>query len=813
MNLLSDIRFALRLLIKNPGSSAMAILVMAVGTGVAITMFAFLNGVLWSSLELKENRELFHMQWTEGEKNRNRKGICPLDFEVMRNESETFEYLVGFAGLGGSYYNPSGNALTTEYRNKGVSHDFFKAIGETMLLGRTFRPEDVSRSVDDTMILSHKVWQEQFGGNEDAIGSILMRDGEPYTVVGIARPGFEFPADTEVWIATGWRRANEAGRGSSWKLNALGILRDGVSLSQGRAELETIAGRLAQEYPETNDNLLELDISSYTSWYAGNWLENISYALFVCSLLVLGIACSNVFNIISTRTAKRTSELSIRGALGASRKHIVFQVLLDGLFLTAMGALGGVLMAGWGLKLIWIQFQRGWNVPYWWHMEMDGRVLGFVVGLVLVSAVASSLIPGLRASRSAAAENLKDDSRTSSGLFVGALSRMILSFQITATGVLVFVSIMMVIVWHYDHSRESPVDGSKVVSGLFNFPGENEEIISMVKLLEERLEAYPGVQKVMVSTGVGGLYSRIHRPIEFEGVVYEENEARPTARMIVVSEGFDDFYGVEPLVGRSFRPTDTATSELVWLVNKSFADYYWPNENPIGKRIRTDGFGRAGPDFRTIVGVMPDLLPKPLPGENIEEGHYLQIYMPMAQGTIGFLDLNLRTEGEPHQLIDAMQREYQKIAPQRGFKSIITLEDYIKKENAEKNVIFAVFGVFGAASLVLGMVGLYAVMSFSTRQRFREFGIRMALGADSKEIIASVVKRTLLLLTMAGVLGISLGHVVSIVLRERLEFGDLPLGSVYPAVVLVLLLSAALSIGVPAWRASRISPTQALRVD
>lgn len=829
MNLFSDIHFALRLLIKNPGSSAMAILVMAVGTGVAITMFAFVNGVLWSSLGLKNDREVLYLEWSEGDKIRDRTEINPLDYEVLKRESESFDKMTGWRWTTQSFQNPSNESYAKMYSTAYVEVDFFEMIEQPPLLGRTFEANDVIDGFTGNIIISHSVWDEQFNGDESAIGSIAMFNNKPCEIVGIMPPGFMFPDDIQVWAATDWRLARENDRRHWMKVWVVGILKKGVSRAQAETELATIAGRLAQEFPETNENLTAIEMQRYVLWYAevggSASFVTICYILLFCAILVLGVASANVFNLIMTRIATRTSELSVRNAMGASRTHIVMQVVLDGLILTLLGTLGGTLIAGWSLKLLWAKFAQQRFIPYWWHMDMDGRVMGFVIAVVLLSALASSLIPGLRASRSSVAENLKDDSRTSSGLFIGALSKIILGFQITVTGVLAFVSVMMLLVWVHLKSRELSYEPETILNARLTMlathseeegPAMNQQQTAM----RERLLTYPGVEAAAFTTAAGGgaLPSQGGgfgaREIEIEGDVYGPDSPKPKVDFIAVTDGFEAVFGVEPLIGRSLSSLDTYDTELVCMVNKSFTDTYWPNEDPIGKRINILGV-QWSKGYRTVVGVTPNIMPKPMPGENLVEKGYIKIYVPYTQTYgLGNQSLVMKTKGDPHDYAEILRKELRAVAPTQAIEGrMMTLREVLDQRMVTMDLIFMMFGVFGAASLILGVVGLYAIMSFTTKQRFREFGIRMALGADSKEIMMAVVKRGSLLLAIGGVLGVGAGHAATMVLKSTIDVHELPLGYTYPIVIAILTLATAVSMGLPAWRASRISPNQALRVD
>ena len=794
----------------------MAILVMAVGTGVAITMFAFVNGVLWSSLGLKESGEVLHIEWTESIGKFNDRAIEALDFEAFENEAESFAHLFGYHRDRGSLQNPSEDYGAEYAIIPRVSHNFFRAIGESPILGRSFLPEDVSRSQDDMIMLSHSAWMNHFGGDEKAIGSLINFKDRPYTVVGVMRPGFGFPENSSIWIASGWHNQRANGRTDIGKLDTLGILKADVSIESAQTELNTIARRLAQEYPETNETLEKVTIERFTQWYAGTAFANTCYGLFVCSLLVLGVACSNVFNLITARSFRRTSELSIRSALGAGRAQIVFQVVLDGLILSVLGAVGGVLLAGWSLKLIWAEMTQR-VVPYWWHMEMDVKVLGFVVVIVLISALGASLLPGLRASRSATGENLKDDSRTSSGLFVGAVSRAVLGFQIAATGMLAVVSVMMLIAWTHLKYREMSFDPETVVAGYLTVTGlaknqTNVDVVQFSNKLRERLETYPGVRATARTNGYY-LHPVFLRKFEVEGDVYSESEQKPKARTVVMSDDFGKVFGIEPLIGRGFSELDTEDSQLVCMVNKRFAEYYWANEDPIGKRLKFSDWKRAGPDYRIVVGVLPDLLPKPLPGEDIMKGSYLKIYIPEEQTDETGMTLYVKANENAKQFMVAMRRELKALAPHLAFQSIRTIKEDEDRRIGDQTITFSMFGVFGAASLILGVVGLYAIMSFTVQQCSREYGIRMALGAGSKEIVRSVIAKAIWMLAIAGTLGVGFGHVASIKLRALIGLTGIPFGMTYPIVGGILLVATVISVGLPAWKASRLQPSKALRVD
>ena len=372
---------------------------------------------------------------------------------------------------------------------------------------------------------------------------------------------------------------------------------------------------------------------------------------------------------------------------------------------------------------------------------------------------------------------------------------------------------MMLLIWVHMKTRDYPYEPESILHAGLRVSGVGEELYDsntrpedktarydFSKRLKEHLEAYPGVESVAFGHATPPL------SITFDGEVYDSEELKPQAVLHGMSEGFEKVYAVEPLAGRSFNATDTRESQPVCMVNQTFADHFWPNEDPIGKRIRYRG-------FRTVVGVMPNLLPKPLKGENLEQGGYTKIYLPISQNVRSATYLLVRVQGDPHQWIEPMRRELREIAPHLAFGDMRSERELIDLGMVRLDLTFGMFGVFGLAILIKAFIGLYAVMSFSTRQRYREFGIRMAMGADSGQIIYSVVKQGAILLTLCGLLGIALGHATSMKLKSFIGVPELPIAVTYPIVMGILILAAVLAMGVPAWRASRMVPVKALREE
>ncbi len=828
MSLLTDLRFAFRLFLKNPGSSAMAIFVVAIGTSVAITMFAFVNGILWSPLDLNEEREIQQLEWAFPDKQRNQTRLHPLDFEVIKKENQSIEKLTSFRWDNLSFYNPAGNSFSRRYELVFVDPDFFDFIKQTPFLGRTFRPEDATGRDEDRLIISHSIWREHFESDPNIAGTTAMLDGKPCTIVGVMPEGFRFPDEVHIWVATEWAQARELERKSWHRIQSIGVLKDGYSKKKAESDLATIAKRLSAAYPDTNEGLDAIRLEPYSIWLTkavvSERFDKTCYALLLCSILVLGVACSNLFNLVMTRTATRTNELSIRNAMGARRRHIIVQVVFDGLILTLIGSLIGTFISYWGLKLVWALFQKQMYVPYWWRMEIDARVIGFVLVIVLATAAAATLIPGLRASRSSVAKNLRDDARTSTGLYLGAISKFVLNFQMFATGGLVFMSVAMILFWIHSKKWETPYDPDQILDGALQLKAMDQErekglIPKFIEDFQKQLSSYPGAAKIAFSSEEAGgadpesSWMNLNG-FEFDGDSYELNETRPEVRRVVISEGYQDVFNLKILHGRGLSRLDTRENDKVCLVNENFVDHYLKGQNPIGKRIKF--YDPTAPDkqpFRTIVGVIGNVSPEPMPGQNFIKSGFAKIYVPVAQAWyINNLHILVRSDDNPFDWTVPLQTELRSMNPELAFHGrFLTVQGIVDRNSVSKDLTFSMFAVFGLASLLLGIGGLYAVVSFTTRQRFREFAIRMSIGATGKDILLNVLKRGSFARLLAATIGIALGHYVVLILKTSIGIYYLPLLQTYPIVMATILAAIGFSMALPAWQATKLSPMHAAR--
>ncbi len=797
----------------------MAISVMSVGLGLVVMMFTLVNGFMWSDVGLSKKETLYHLEWERIEGVRMRvEAISVHDYKIFREESKTFEHLIGYNTNRPSFAVPNSEVFPDRYDGARVSYNFFDALNMPPQLGRGFTKEDVAEGADRVAIISHFLWQEQLGGNTDVIGKQVLINGDAHTIVGIMPLGFAFPERQDMWLPTEWPESIGRDRNRSPYLEVIGYLRSGYSLDQAQTELNTISERIATSFPDTNADKTRIDFKTYNDEVLGRDSVQILYLMLFCAFLVLLISCANVSNLIMARASRRLHELAIRNAVGASRKQLLGQVVLDGFMISIVGSLFGLLIARWGCDWMW-QMLIDNNLPYWWHLNFDIKVVSFVLGAAILATLVSSIIPALRASRIDNFDILKDDSRTSSSLFIGKLSKLLTSFQIALSGALLLTALSMILITHYITNRPLPYEPERILTARIQlnagggFP-ENSDVKQFYDNLKRNLDGQDGIDAIGFTTAFNGM-GAMRRRFEIEGIVYDQDrdDARPLTMINAITDGFMDVFKLELLEGRAFQLTDTADTQKVCLVNKSFDQSFFPQESALGKRILIKGNGFNEYGWVTVVGVVPDLRASPLPGTPRSE--IAEIFLPFAQRISRGMSVMITGKGDPHRWIPVARNEIRMLspvlAPQSPFR---TMEEVMDIGQAGLNIVTRMFGIFGLVALFKASVGLYAVISLSARQKKREFGIRMALGANGNRIARMVLQQNYLQVGISLLLGVLLGHAISNFLKGTLDMGNFTYPAfIYFVTVIVILFFNFLASGIPALRTSKIDPIQALRTE
>lgn len=803
---LAELRYAARGLRKNPAVAAIAVAALALGIGLTATMFSIVEGALLRGLPFEEGDRIMHLERNRPARDVEGMGVTLHDYLAWREQQRSFESLAAFYE---GTVNLSGLERAERYDGAFITANGLELLGVRPELGRLFREDEDEPGAAPVILLGHHVWRDRFDADPEVLGRTLRVNGERATVVGVMPEGFRFPVEQDVWLPLRMDPAQIA-RGEGTTLEVFGRLREGASRDRAAAEMQTIAGRLAEAYPDTNEGIGAV-VQPFTDEYIGDEPRTMLWTMLGAVFLVLLIACANVANLLLARATTRSRELAIRSAIGASRLQVVGKLLAEALVLSAAGALLGLGLAWAGVRIFNAAVAPA-SPPFWIDIGLHPRVLLFVLGITLFSALLSGIAPALQATGARLNEVLKDESRGSSGLRVGRLSRVLVTGEIAlSVGLLVGTGLMVRSVTElaaveYGFETESVLSARM---GLFetDYPDAESRRLYYERLLP-RLAEVPGVRAAAITTSLPGVWSG-GTTFAVEGRVYERPQDRPNARRVAVSPGYFETFGVRPLRGRIFDLRDGPDAAPVAIVNRSFADGHFPGENPVGRRIREGGEGSDEP-WRTVVGVVPDTH---LQGVQDPDGDPSGLYVPLAQTDARFTYLALRSDGDPMTLANPAREAVASVDPDIPLYWVQSVQAAIDETTWYYRVFGTLFAVFGVAALFLASVGLYGVMSASVGSRTVEMGIRMALGAKAKDIVRLVLRQGML---QIGI-GLALGVGLAALLARGLEILLYGVGAWDPTTFLliaaVIVATGLLATWIPALRATRLEPTTALRYE
>lgn len=806
MNLLKDLRFGLRMVRKQPGLAAIAILALTLGIGLTTTMFSIINGAILRGLPFRDAGELMHLSHNKPSEGIDRQDMYLHDFLDYRAAQTSFEDLGAFYTGTVNLTGPDG--IPERYDGAFITASTFPLLGVSPLLGRTFVEGEDQPGAAPVVLLSYDLWTNHFHSDATIVGRTVRANGQEATVVGVMPERYKFPNSQQVWLPLPLD-PNALKRGEGLSLDVVGRLKDGVTPKQAQAEMNVVAERLGRDYPETNQGLGVL-VQPYTRAFIGKQVIAMLFVMLAAVFSVLVIACVNVANLLLGRAAVRSREVAIRSALGASRWRVVHQMLAETLVLVLAGTAGGLLVARTGIEL----FNRAiasTEPPFWIDIRIDLPVLGFVALLALVASLMAGIVPALQVSGADVNGVLKDEARGSSSLRLGRLSRGLVVLQLTFSCALLVAAGLMVKSVVQLRSVDLPFANQDVFSarvGLFasDYPDDPARLRFFEQLIS-RLADRPGVSGVAVTSVLPGLNAASDH-FALEGTAYESAQDYPQARQAIVSPGFFATLGVPLVEGREFGTLDRPEGQPVAIVNQNFVARYLAGEDPIGRRLR---FGRGDEEpWRTIVGVVPDLH---LQGINNQDDFAEGVYLPLAQSPLRFASILVRTPLPPMELAATVRQDVMALDPNLPLYQVNTLRTQIISQMWFYNVFGTLFMVFGFAALLLAAIGLYGVMAFSVSRRTQELGVRMALGARATDVVGMVLRQGMSQLGLGVLLGLGLAlllsRALSIILFQVQPWDP----SIFAVIVLSLIATGLLACYLPARRAARVNPVTALRND
>jgi putative ABC transport system permease protein len=803
-----DVRFSLRTLRKSPGFTLVALLTLALGIGAVTTIFSLINGVLLKPLPYADSGELVYM-WEKLASFEHAMVTYP-NFLDWRERNRVFEDLAAFNG--GSI-NLTGMGDPVELDVVRVSASMFPILRAQPLLGRTFLPEEDKLGGERVVVLTYGFWQDRFGGDPEVLGRALTLDGNPFTVIGVMPRDFEFPVrgDLEridVFVAIERFAENWIdNRGNHPGIAVIGRLAPGVTLEQARGDMERVAVELEAEYPETNEGS-RVHVASLHERMTRTFREPMMLLLLAVGLLLI-IACTNVANLVLARGTARQREIAIRTSLGANASRIVRLLLTESLTLWVLGGLLGIAFAHGATRALLAL--RGDQLAPVFQVGIDTRVVAVTLAVALLTGLLFGLAPALRSLRPDLVEHLKEGARSSGGVGRNRLRSALVVAEVSLA-VALLVAAGLTVRSFGEMMRASPgFDPENVLSLEINLPAarysEASQRTAFYYELLDRVRAIPGVRSAATSyvlpVAPGGWQDSFH----VEGEPPEEGGVYTFAEVSSVSADYFATMGIPLLRGREFRRSDGVDAPPVIVVDETLAERYWPNDDPIGKRLKSGDYLSESP-WREVVGVVGHVKVNGVVQEALA-----QWYMPHWQDNDLAYFLAVKSAGDPIRLIEPIRQAVLAIDPAQPIAEVNTMTAYVRATTADGRFMAILLGTFAAAALLLGAVGIYGVMAQATAERGHEIGVRIALGATAGDVLGMVVRQGMGRVVFGVVLGLALAVAIGRLMASSL-FGVSALDPATFVVAPLFLSAVALTASlVPARRAMRLDPVRALQAE
>jgi putative ABC transport system permease protein len=805
------LKYAFRMLAKDPWFTLVAVLALALGIGVNSTVFTFVNAVLLRGLPFPNADQIVHLNsrnTTEG----NSQGVSYPDFRDWRANARTFSSLAAYQQ---TTMNISDSGHPPE-RASGVkvSANAFSIIGERPIQGRDFRDDEDRKGAEPVAILGYGIWKTRYGSDPGIVGKSIKINDVSTTVIGVMAEGMRFPTNTDVW--TPLVPDTDLERRDARRVNLFGRLADGVTLKQAQTELSGICKNLERQYPDTNKSI-DAEIMTFNQRFNGGPIRIVFLALMGAVGFVLLIACANVANLLLSRSARRSREIAVRIALGASRGRVIRQLLVESTLLAFLGGVLGWIMSLVGVRLFDIAVQDV-GKPYWIKFTMDMTVFAFLVAVCFATGIIFGIVPALQVSKTNLNEILKESGRGNAG---GRRARWMASSMVVVELALTIVLLagagLMIRSFMKLYSMNIGVDTTRMLTMRLGLPEKKYPTPEKRQLFYEallpRLATIPGVAAASIASAPPGNGASA-RGIEFEGRPEPDPKKVPSVTTFYVSNEYFNTLGVTARQGRLLGQNDgNAGSEAV-VVNARFAAQHYPGENAIGKRIRLQAL-TIGPDanktesWMTIVGVTPSIRQRNVQDVEPDSVIYMSYRLEPPTGTA----ILIRGRGDPGALTSAVREAVQATDPDQPVFGVRTMDQTLAEQRWPYRVFGTMFTIFAVIALVLSSVGIYAVTAYSVTQRTQEIGVRMALGAQARQVSWLILRQGLVQLAIGLLLGTA-GALLAAPVLQTLLVQIKPTDPITLAGIgLIFTLVTVCACLIPARRATRLDPLSALRIE
>jgi putative ABC transport system permease protein len=806
--LIQDIRYGVRILLKQPAFTLMAVLALALGIGANSAIFSVVNSLLLRPLPLADPDKLVQIWGVNARLGRFNMPASYPDFADLRDQNQVFEQTVAYADWS---FNLTGTNEPERISSAIVSPMFFSMLGIKPVAGRVFLSDEDQKGKDAVAVIGRRLWQRRFNSDPQVIGKQIELNAESYTIVGLVAqmadvPGL--PDETELWlpVSHGYGFTNRRGH----YLGVMARLKPDVTIEQAQTNMDSIAAGLAERYPEA-DMDRGVRLIGLHDQIVGKFRIAL-LVLFGAVVFVLLIASANVASMLLSRAASRQKEIALRAALGARRSRVIRQLLTESLLLSLIGGALGLLLALWGTDLL-VAFSPS-DLPRISEVTVDGRVLAFTLATSLCTGIIFGLVPALHASGPDLNEALKEGSRSATGGIARrrALSLLVVT-EIALSLVLVIGAGLLVKSFHKLQSVNLGFNPENVLTMQLELSGPNFKrgapIITFHDQLLERIRSLPGVQAASTRSYVPIAPDASFALLSFmiEGRPPDPSN-RPIAYYNAVSSDFFHTMEIPVLKGRSFDEHDVRKAQNVAIINETIAHRYFSNEDPIGKRITLNDENPKEEEWATIVGVVGDTKARSLDSEPAGE-----LYLPFAQEPEPFMSLMIRATNKPETILAGVRDEVLALDKDQPVYSVRTLDRVLSQSVATPRFRTFLLLVLAGVALILAVVGIYGVMSYGVAQRTHEIGIRVALGARSSDVLRLVVGQGLVLAISGVAIGLAVSFALTRVMMSLLfevSTTDLLTFTIVPLVLTGVALGACF---VPARRATKVDPMVALRYE
>jgi len=794
-----DLQYALRTVGRNPGFACVSVLALGLGIGANSAIFTVVNSVLLQPLHFDKPGQLVVIHERNLKAGFPQFSLSPGNYLDFRDHNHSFS---GIAAVGGAGFNLSGGTQPERLRGSRVTVDFFQVLGRTPMLGRTFTAQEAQLGGPLVAILSYGLWQRRFAGNRDALGQTLKMNEELYNVVGVMPADFDFPGRTDVWTPLTMNTQNWQQRGGHY-LSGVGRLKDGATLAGAQADLNVIAARAEQQFPASNAGW-DTTLRSLQEQMVGN-VRPAMITLTAAVGFVLLIACVNLANLLLSRSTARRREMGIRSSLGAGRARLIRQLLTESVVLSLLGAAFGLVLARVGTGLL---VNLSPNIlPRAKEIALDARALGFTGAIAVLTGLLFGLAPAIHMAKTDLMASLRDGGRGNAiGFRRNRLRSVLVVGEVALALILLSGAGLLMRSFYRLQSMDAGFDPRGVLTFRTNLPGAkyktDESQAAFYRRALEQIRAIPGVSaagaaQVFPLSGSDYIldFTQVGKPPVAPG-------SEPNAAYYAATPGYFSALHIPLKAGRDFNEHDDAGAAPVAVISETMAQQFYRNENPLGQRIQMGNSSKPA----EIVGVVGDVR-----DQELESKGRAAVYEPAAQVPFGSMYFGVRTEGDPAGLISGVRAVMREIDSELPLDAVGTVDALVSTSLSQRRFAMLLMAIFAGLALVLAMVGIYGVISYSVTQATQEIGIRMALGAGRGHVLRIVLSYAGLLMAagLAAGIGASLltGRFLATQLFEIKTTDPLTLA----AVALTLTATGLAASMIPAWRAMRVDPLVALR--